>query len=157
MTNEHTPTLPPGLPRPEAQRDGLDAPYWDGVRADELRVQRCRDCSGYQWLAEWICHRCHSFDLGFEAVAPRGRIYSWERVWHPTHPALVAACPYVIVLVELPHADGVRMIGNLVGDPRADVPIGAEVEAVFEHHPDATLVQWRVVGPPPDNGEELLA
>jgi hypothetical protein len=38
------------------------------------------------------------------------------------------------------------MIGNLVGDPHQHVPIGAEVEAVFEHHDGAspyTLVQWR--------------
>jgi hypothetical protein len=40
------------------------------------------------------------------------------------------------------------MLGNLLGDPRQDVPIGAEVEAVFEHHPDAeppySLCQWRL-------------
>jgi uncharacterized OB-fold protein len=74
-------------------------------------------------------------------------IYSWERVWHPVHPALADACPYVVVLVELPGADGVRMVGNLLGDPIAPVAIGAEVEAVFEDHHDAdrsfTLVQWR--------------
>ena len=54
----------------------------------------------------------------------------------------------VVVLVELPHADGIRMVGNLLGDPTAPVPIGAPVEAVFEHHPDATprysLVQWEL-------------
>jgi uncharacterized OB-fold protein len=52
-----------------------------------------------------------------------------------------------VVVVELPHAGKVRMLGNLLGDPRQDVVIGAEVEAVFEHHNDAeppfTLVQWR--------------
>ena len=53
-----------------------------------------------------------------------------------------------MVLVELPEAGGVRMIGNLLGDPRQAVPIGAPVEAVFEPHDDATppftLVQWRM-------------
>jgi len=32
------------------------------------------------------------------------------------HPALKEAGPYVVVLVELPHAGGIRMRGNLVGD-----------------------------------------
>jgi len=45
----------------------------------------------------------------------------------------------------------VRMIGNLLGDPAQDVPIGAPVEAVFEAHDDATppftLVQWRRTSP----------
>ena len=38
------------------------------------------------------------------------------------------------------------MVGNLLGAPEEDVPIGAEVEAVFEHHPDHappySLVHW---------------
>jgi hypothetical protein len=42
------------------------------------------------------------------------------------------------------------MVGNLLGDPTQEVRIGAEVEAVFEHHPDAeppfTLVQWKLAG-----------
>ena len=137
--------LPAGLPKPVPQADGLDAPYWEGTRRGELRVQRCRACRGWQWGPEWICHHCLSFDLGWEAVEGRGTIYSWERVWHPVHPALKDACPYVVVLVELPHAGNIRMIGNLLGDPRQPVTIGAPVEAVFEPHGDAdyTLVQWR--------------
>lgn len=140
--------LPPGLPRPVPQGDGLDAPYWEGTRHGELRVQRCRACRGWQWGPEWICHACLSFDLGWEPVDGRGVIYSWERVWHPVHPALKAAGPYVVVLVELPHAGGIRMIGNLLGDPHQEVRIGAPVTAVFEPHdaeqPGFTLVQWRL-------------
>jgi uncharacterized OB-fold protein len=139
--------LPPGLPRPVPQADGLDAPYWEAAQRGELRVQRCRACRAWQWGPEWICHACLSFDLGWEAVEGRGTIYSWERVWHPVHPALKDAGPYLVVLVELPHAGGIRMIGNLLGDPHQPVAIGAPVAAVFEHHAAApqpyTLVQWR--------------
>ena len=50
-------------------------------------------------------------------------------------------------MVELPHAGRVRMVGNLLGDPLQQVRIGAEVQGVFEHHPEAsqpyTLLQWR--------------
>jgi uncharacterized OB-fold protein len=85
--------------------------------------------------------------MGWEAVAPSGVLYAWERVWHPTHPALVDAVPYRVALVELPEAGGVRVIGTLVGDPLAEPVIGAAVEAVFEDHDDTdepyTLVQWR--------------
>ncbi|MFP5576815.1 MAG: Zn-ribbon domain-containing OB-fold protein [Acidimicrobiia bacterium] len=143
--------LPPGLPAPAPSTDGLDTEYWEAAARHELVVQRCRACDRHQWGPEWICHRCRSFDLGWAAVAPRGVVYSWERVWHPVHPALAEACPYVVVLVELAHADGVRMVGNLLGEPTEPVVIGAEVEAVFEDHPDAdasyTLVQWQRVRP----------
>ena len=73
-----------------------------------------------------------------------GKIYSFERVWHPVHPALVEQGPYIVVLVEIPHAGNVRLVGNLVGDPEQDVVIGSKVTAVFEHHADFTLLQWQV-------------
>ena len=139
--------LQPGLAGPVAAPDGLDAPFWQGLRDERLMLQRCSACRHWQWGPEWICHRCLSFDLEFEPTEPRGVIYSYERVWHPVHPALKDQGPYVVVLVELPHADNVRLVGNLLGDPRAPVAIGAAVTGVFEHHADAdpafTLLQWQ--------------
>ena len=140
--------LPSGLPAPMPADDGLDTEFWAAVKRHELVVQRCNACQTFQWGPEWVCHHCHSFDIGWAQVSGRGRIYSWERPWHPVHPALVGQGPYLVVLVELPDADNVRMVGNLLGDPMQEVTIGSEVQAVFEDHPDkdATLVQWEVVG-----------
>jgi uncharacterized OB-fold protein len=121
----------------------LDRPFWDGTREEEIRIQRCRDCRAFQWGPELVCSSCHSFDLGFEAVAPTGTVYSWTRVWHASHPALVEHVPYVVLVVELDHAPGIRLIGNRIGDQLAPVEIGTPVSAVFEHHQDYTLVQWR--------------
>jgi hypothetical protein len=53
-----------------------------------------------------------------------------------------------VLLVEIPAAGGIRMVGNRVGDPLAPVEIGALVTPVFEDHegdPPYTLVQWRAV------------
>jgi uncharacterized protein len=143
--------LASGLPAPRAARDGLDAPFWAGLAEERLLLQRCTRCRRWQWGPEWLCHRCHSFEIGYEAVEPAGRIYSYERVWHPVHGALANQGPYVVVLVELPQADNVRIVGNLLGDPTAEVTTGAPVKAVFEHHADAqpvfSLLQWRRVAP----------
>ena len=136
-----------GLATPVPSRDGLDKPYWDGLRENVLRLQRCRACGAFQWGPEWICHRCLSFDLAWEPVEPKGRVYSYERVWHPVHSALKDQGPYVVVLVELPHANNVRLVGNLLGDARAPVTIGAAVHGIFEHHAHDkvpfTLLHWR--------------
>ena len=140
--------LSPGLPAPVAARDGLDAPFWDGLANDKLLLQRCQSCERWQWGAEWVCHRCRSFDLTFEETEATGIIYSHQRVWHPVHPALKEHGPFVIVLVELPHADNVRLVGNLIGDPHQSLDVGAPVTGVFEHHldndPVFTLLQWAV-------------
>ena len=142
--------LPAGLPAPAPYPEGLAAEYWEANRRHELVVQRCTACRAWQWGPEFICNECHSDALTYEPVTGRGRIYSWERSWYPVHPALQSGVPYVVVLVELPDAANIRMVGNLLGDPKEDVAIGSEVEAVFEDHNDAdppfTLVQWRRIG-----------
>ncbi len=84
------------------------------------------------------------------AAKPTDRIYSWQRVHHPVHPVLADCGPYTVVLIELPHADNLRLLGNLLGDPMQDIVIGSNVEAVFEDHDDGdppyTLVHWQVPG-----------
>ena len=138
--------LAPGLAQPKAT--DLDAPFWEGLRAEQLNIQQCQSCGAHQWGPEWICHQCHSDQMSYVNVAAEGLIYSYERVWHPVHPALKDQGPYIVVLVELPHADNVRLVGNLLGDPEQEVQIGAGVSAVFEHHDDVdepyTLLQWQV-------------
>jgi len=138
--------LPAGLPRPTAENDGLSKPYWDALRGEQLIVQRCGECQTWQWGPEWICHQCLSFNMTWQAVEAQGRIYSWERSHHPVHPALKGRGAYIAILVELPHAGQVRMLGNLLGDASQEVIIGAEVTGEYEHHGGEvpyTLLQWR--------------
>jgi uncharacterized OB-fold protein len=140
--------LASGLPAPVAARDGLDEPFWHGLGNEKLLLQRCGSCEKWQWGPEHVCHRCLSFDLSYAETEPAGLIYSHQRVWHPVHPALKDNGPYVVVLVELPQADGVRIVGNLLGDPHQPLEIGAAVRGVFEHHldndPPFTLLQWQL-------------
>jgi uncharacterized OB-fold protein len=139
--------LSPGLPQPVPRPDGLDKQFYEGARAGKLMQQCCNACGKFQWGPEWICHHCRSFDLGWKEVRGEGTIYSYERVWHPVHPALKEQGPYVVVLVELPHANNVRLVGNLLGDAAAPVEIGAKVRAVFEQHDDVekpfALIHWQ--------------
>jgi uncharacterized OB-fold protein len=134
--------LPAGMPAPAPTGDQLDKEFWEGAKRHQLNIQRCAKCGVFQ-MPEWICHACHSFDLKWERVSGRGVIHTWERVWHAAHPALKNSCPYLVVVVELPDAPGVRLVGNLLGDPMQTVEIGAAVKAVFEDHPEGfTLIQW---------------
>jgi uncharacterized OB-fold protein len=139
------------MPVPAADADGLQTPFWSGLAREELMIQRCRNCRTWIFAPEWICHHCHSFDLGWEAVEPVGRLYSWTRVWRPSLPTQTS--PYLTVVVELPQAGGVRLIGNLLGDARQEVAIGAPATGVFEHHPPVegsaprpgfSLLQWKL-------------
>jgi hypothetical protein len=50
--------------------------------------------------------------------------------------------------VELPDCGGIRLLGNLLGDPKQEVAIGAKVRGAYEHHPGAkpaySLLQWQL-------------
>lgn len=134
---------------PTTDPSGLDEPYWAGLRESALVIQRCSSCKSWQWGPEWICYVCRSFHMQWREVPKehgeyRGVIYSWQRVWHAVEPALVSSVPYVVVLVTLPLAGNVRMIGNLLGNQRTTVKIGAQVSAAFEHHERYSLLQWHL-------------
>lgn len=139
--------LPAGLPAPASSRDGLEVPYWDAAREHVLVAQRCGGCRGWQWGPEWICHRCHSFEMQWETPPLPGRLFAWTRARHPVHPSLLEHGPYIACIVELPDADGIRMVGNLLGDPEQPLAIGQLLTPVFEDHMGTnvsyTLVQWR--------------
>jgi uncharacterized protein len=137
--------LPEALPPAHPAPDGRDAEFWQALNRHQIVVQRCNSCGTLQMEPEWLCHKCYSFDRGWQPVAGRGRIYSWVRIWHPIPAALKESCPYIVALVELDDANGLRLAGNLLGDPHQDPEIGAPVEAVFEDHQERkyTLLQWR--------------
>ena len=145
MSSDSTSTsyFPEGMPLPAPMPDGLDAPFWEGTKQHKLLIQRCNVCDTFQFGPEWICHRCRSGDLGWHECSGHGKVYAFERVWHPVHRALKERGPYVIVLVEFPDAGNVRMVGNLLGDPHQDVKIGDPVKVAWEDHADVTLVQWQ--------------
>lgn len=62
----------------------------------------------------------------------------------------------MVILVELLHAPGLRLLGNLLGDPHQRVEIGDRVTGFFEDHQPAgdisafTLLQWRLGEPSKD-------
>ena len=111
-------------------------------------MQRCADCGTWQWGPEWCCHACRSFEMGWAEAPTGGRIYSWERNYHPVHPALRGRDPYVVVLVELP-GSGRRAHGRQPPRrPHAGRPHrrGGRSRLRASHEeadPPYTLVQWR--------------
>jgi hypothetical protein len=125
--------------RPLPPAGGPEQTFWDGLRAGEVRVQRCA-CGHHRFPASRYCPVCHSADFVWAAVEPDGVIESFC-VFHKQYfPALEV--PYAVVQVRL-HC-GVRMFSNLLGVPLDRIRIGMKVTAVFETVTDgATLLKFR--------------
>jgi uncharacterized OB-fold protein len=135
MSAPERPMLPP-------DRDSL--PFWEGVDAGELRIQRCR-CGALRWPARAICNRCRSFDADWVTLAGTGTVISWTR----THQVFAAAfkdeVPYVTLLVRLDEQDDLQMIGAFT-EPGIDPTEGMRVKAVIRPvTADRSLVFWQPI------------
>ncbi|WP_158085750.1 Zn-ribbon domain-containing OB-fold protein [Henriciella aquimarina] len=112
----------------EALTSGADGPYFEGLKAGEIRVQKCAGCSEIHWPAVFRCPDCGSWEHVWQTVSPEGRIFSWTRTWHAFGGPAAHKPPFVSVVVSLLDADHVRLIGTL-DRPDAAVAIGARVRA----------------------------
>lgn len=127
--------------------DGLDEPYWSGLRQGAVRMQRCRNCRQWIWGPQSMCPECHAFELDWVDIEPTGRIYTWTRTWQKFAPEFAPHVPYITVLVELPQAGARRMLGLLVGDDDRTPRIGDEVVGVIQPASDLTtgyaVLRWQ--------------
>ncbi len=137
------PYLPNDQLRPEPSID--DAPFWEGCRARELRVQCCADCGRHRHPPTPRCPYCQSANLRWEAVRGPARLYTWTEVHHAAHPAVRGRGPYVVAVVEYPEMGGVRVISNLVD--AAAPKIGAELALFWDDVGDGMwLPRYRGAG-----------
>ena len=120
------------LPRPVPI--DVTRPFWDGLAADEIRLQRCRDCGSWVFYPRPRCSTCLSDALDWQTVSGRATVYSFTIARQATHPAFAAEVPQLLAIVELD--EGVRMMTNVVGCPNAGLQIGMPLEVTFERVSD---------------------
>lgn len=112
----------------------LDAqPYWDGLQAGQLRVQRCAACGKLRHYPRPMCPACHSFEVEWVALAGRGRVHSWARPHQSALPGFADQVPFTLVTVDM--AEGVRVLGRLVEGDGAALQVGDAVVMSVEPAP----------------------
>jgi hypothetical protein len=125
----------------------LDANNRAFFTSGKLMLQECAGCGAVQHPPEDVCHRCQGIAFKSREIAPRGTVYSYTVVRHPTHPALSQAIPYVVVLVSPDELPSVRITGNLLQIEPEKLRIGLRVKAIWEEVKDDAgqtlrLPQW---------------
>lgn len=103
--------------------DAETQPYWDGIAAGELRLQRCGDCGRAVFYPRALCPHCFGDRLDWFVSPGTGTVYSYT-VAHRAFSPSAGTPPYTVALIDLD--DGVRMMSRIVGPDR--VRIGDRVE-----------------------------
>jgi uncharacterized OB-fold protein len=120
--------------RPLPVPDEQSAPFWAAAARHVLVIARCSACQAYTMPPDLTCPRCGSTDprFSFRPAAGPGVIRSWTVLHQSFLPGFADDVPFMLVDVEFPEHDGVRLIGRLLDGPRAAVRIGDLVRPAFE-------------------------
>jgi uncharacterized OB-fold protein len=120
--------FPDSMPPPMA--DAITLPWWQAAAEHRLVVQRCTSCEHTRLPPAPVCPECRSADSDWKQVSGRGEVYTYTLVHRPI--AAGQKLPYVIAVIALEDAGGVRMISNLVGVDPDELEIGMPVELLWE-------------------------
>jgi uncharacterized OB-fold protein len=122
--------LPDDMPAPAVSRETL--PWWQAAAEHRLVVQTCNQCDTPRHPPGPICPRCRNVEHGWRELSGRGSVYSFTIVHQAFLRSLAEHVPYVVAILELDGAPGVRFISNLVDVAVEDVRIGMPVELVWD-------------------------
>lgn len=111
----------------------LNAPFWEGLKRRELKLQRCDGCGRIWYPPGPLCPHCWSDKFTWTGLSGRGRVNSWVIFHQAYFKSFEADVPYNVAEVEL--EEGPRLLTNLVGVRNEEIQAGMPVEIVFE---DAT-------------------
>jgi uncharacterized OB-fold protein len=131
--------------------DEESAPFFEGARRGELRVQRCAASGRLVFPPRALSPFAPGAPLEWVAVSGRGTIWSFVVPHPPLLPFYAALAPYNVIAVALEEDPTIRLVGNLVPRPGAgpneidpaSIRIGAPVRVVFETvDEELTLPRW---------------
>ena len=121
-------------------------PFWDGLKAGQLRFQRCTSCNKAVFYPRVGCPHCGERKLEWETSSGRGTVHAFTIAHRGVPAAFKGSSPYVVAMVEL--EEGARMMTNLVDvEPTPEaVKIGMSVQIVFDAvTDDITLAKFKPV------------
>ena len=136
------------MPKQGVIPDELTKPFWDAANDERLVIQSCKSCDRLQHPPSLVCGQCRSGDnLEWKEMTGRAKIYNYCVVYDCPIASLKDDIPFNLAVVMLDEDPGIQMYSHLPGTPVDDVPVGADVEVVFEATTNGQKVpEWRVAG-----------
>lgn len=104
-------------------------PFWDGLAAGELRLQRCDSCRLTVFYPRAICPHCHHDRLTWFTTSGSGTVYA-VTVAHRVPEPFADEAPYTIALVDI--AEGARILTRVLGEEPVTIgsPVSLEITEV---------------------------
>ncbi|MEQ8485132.1 MAG: Zn-ribbon domain-containing OB-fold protein [Pseudomonadales bacterium] len=134
------------LAKPMPHPTPVSRPFWDGLMAGRVMIQRCGDCDAWVFYPRSRCHHCLSDRLDWRQVSGAGTLYTFTIARQPTAPFFADEVPQRLAVVELD--EGVRLTSTLVDVADEDVRVGMRLRPVFDRVADeVTLLRFAPADP----------
>lgn len=133
---------PKALPQPTPET----APYWEGCKQHELRIQFCTQCNQFFFYPRLYCPTCLSDAIEWRTVSGNGTLLTYV-ISHRGAPGFEQETPYAIAVVQL--AEGPHLMSNIanVEVTPENLPAGLPLEVVFDDvNENVTIPKFQPVG-----------
>lgn len=107
-------------------------PFWEACRKEELKFPSCSHCSHWQWYPLYDCPLCGG-TYEWVPASTKGTLFSWTVVRKAFFPEFADRVPFIVVIVDIDEAPGVRLVANAIHCNPEDLSIGMKMDVVFEH------------------------
>ena len=129
--------------KPLPQPTHISAPFWDGLKTHEVRLQQC-DHGHWLFFPRTHCPTCGSRQLAWKTVSGEGQLYTYTVARVPTLPEFSVEMPQLLAVIELD--EGVHLNTTLVGVAPEALRVGQRVRPVFDERPGTvTLLRYTPV------------
>jgi uncharacterized OB-fold protein len=122
-------------PKPIPPIFNVNAGFWEGSQAGELRLDHCKACDHVWFPPTNSCPNCLSKDIDWKALSGRGKVWSWIWMHQRYGWAFDEELPYLLVQVNLD--EGPTLVSTLVGvdkdQLRFDMPVKVAWQQRNEH------------------------
>src|SRR5258708_4637424 len=131
---------PPPLQLFKLGKSQWTEPFWNAAASRRLVASRCGSCGRFRMPPTPFCPHCQSQALEWPELSGKGIIYSFTIVRRAILPEMEASIPYVPAVVELPDADGVRLVSNIVHSAIDNIRVGLTVTVTWENAHDGIVL-----------------
>ena len=128
------------LPKP----DPTTAPYWDSVKAHEMKIQKCNDTGQFFFYPRGLSPYTGSTNISWEPVSGNGEIYGFSIIPSTRSAWPGFDAPYVVAMVELEEGpklmthitnaidDDDRSIEDKFEELKGVIEVGMPVKLVYD-------------------------
>lgn len=132
--------------KPQPRVSSLTRPFWDGVNAHRLMIQRCTsaDCGKAIFYPRVCCPFCKAPRPEWIQASGAGRVIAHTIVHRTHHAGFDAEAPYVFAAIEL--AEGPCVYAQIRGASLVDECLrGTAVQVEYvQHGPDRLMLVFRL-------------